>query len=374
MEPMIPRFALALAASTLFAAEPAPIFNGRDLAGWTHEGPRFTFGVRDAVIYTTGQGFQPNWIHTDREYENFRLQFEYRLAQWAEAAVYLRAPRLGRPGHSGLAISLAHDYHRGINSYTTGGLPGVLPPQNPKSFGWGEWRAIDITAEADRLTVSIDGVEKQNVDLQLHPELRDRPKRGFIGFPDYGYAYEIRNIRLDDRQSKTPYTGLIRGSTLDGWQVRGGGNWSLRDGVVTGANGDGILYAPGIFSDFELQALVRSNHHVNGGIFLRGSPDPKQERGFEIQIFNVPDAVYPTGSIYNIARSRIAADYDGEWMFLQVFVQGKRCRVRLNGDLVAETDRLPDWASNPGRVGLQIHSPNSSADFRDLRVWPLASK
>src|SRR6186713_2861698 len=78
---------------------------------WTHEGPRATFTVRDGVISTTGAGSIPNWLHTSSEYENFRLRFEYKLAQWAEAAVIVRAPRLGRPMQAGLAITLAHDFH-----------------------------------------------------------------------------------------------------------------------------------------------------------------------------------------------------------------------------------------------------------------------
>jgi hypothetical protein len=44
------------------------------------------------------------WLHTAEEYENFRLTFEYKLSQWAEAAVILRAPRMGRPMQSGIAI------------------------------------------------------------------------------------------------------------------------------------------------------------------------------------------------------------------------------------------------------------------------------
>jgi hypothetical protein len=364
----LPPITLLLAAAILHA-DPVPIFNGRDLTGWIHEGNRFTFEVRNQAIATSGRGFQPNWLHTDREYEDFRLTFEYRLAQWTEAAVYIRAPRLGRPGNAGIAISLAHDYHPAITAYTTGGIAGVLPPANPKAFPFNQWHQVEIHAAGPQLTVRIDGIEKQNTNLDEHPDLRDRPRRGFIGFPDYGYAYEIRNIRIDDRGGATPYVDLP--TALDRWDRRGGGNWSSQNEIITGANGDGILYAPGEFENFELSALVRSHHHVNSGIFLRGSPDPQLPRGFEIQIFNVPDAVYPTGSIYNIARSRIAADYDGQWIHLQITVHGGLCRVRLNGDIVAETRELPDWAMGRGRIGLQIHSRDSSAEFRDLRVRPL---
>jgi hypothetical protein len=360
---------LLFLALPVFATDSVSIFNRRDLSGWIHEGDRFTFGVRDGVLFTSGTGYQPNWLHTAREYENFRLEFDYTLSQWAEAAVYIRAPRLGRQATSGIAITLAHDYHNGITPYTTGGIAGALPPRNPKAFGWNEWQHVEIAAEGDRLTVHIDGVEKQNVNLASTEALKWRLKRGFIGFPDLGFAYQVRNLRIQDLGSTVAYTLL--GANLDGWELRGGGNWSAHDGIVTGANGDGILYAPGVWQNFEFTTLVRSHHHVNSGVFLHGSPDLKQTRGFEIQIYNVPDAIYPTASIYNIARSRVAADYDEQWFLLQVVVDGRRCEVRVNGQRVAETDALPDPAMAAGRIGLQIHSPDSSVEFRDMRVRAL---
>lgn len=332
-------------------------------AGWVHEGPRPTFTVKDGEITTSGAGQIPNWLHTDREYEDFRLQFDYKLNQWAEAAVILRAPRLGRPMHSGTAIQLAHDFHNEITSEVTGAVAGVRAPAAKIAGDWGTWHHVDIVMTGDKLTARIDDTEVQNI------EVRDKPRRGFIGFPDLGYAYTVKNVVIEDRGSPTKYIDLFDGSTLNGWKLRGAGEWSVRDASILGANGHGVLYAPPSFTNFELSVLVRAHNHVNSGIFLRGSPDEKQTRGFEIQIYNIPDGVYPTGSIYNIERSRIAANYDDQWVFLEILVDGQHCRVRLNGDVVAETGKLPPVRS--GQVGLQIHMENASVEFRDLRVRPL---
>jgi hypothetical protein len=133
-------------------------------------------------------------------------------------------------------------------------------------------------------------------------------KRGFIGFPDLGFACPVRNLRIQDLGSTVPYTLL--GATLDGRKLRGGGNWSAHDGIVTGAIGDCILYAPGARRNFEFTTPVRSHHHVASGVFLHGSPDMEQPRGFEIQIHNVPAGIFPTAGICSIARSRMTADYD----------------------------------------------------------------
>lgn len=330
---------------------------------WIHEGPRPTFTVKNGEITTSGAGHVPNWLHTEREYEDFRLDFDYKLDQWAEAAVILRAPRMGRPIHSGSAIQLAHDFHNEVTPYVTGAVAGWKPPLRKAAGDWGQWHHVRILFQGDRLAAWIDEIEVQNTTVA------DKPVRGYIGFPDLGYGYKIKNVTIEDLGAPHRFVPLFNGRDLEGWTLRGGGEWSVRDGSIVGANGHGVLYAAPGFRDFEFSALVRTHQRVNSGVFFRGSPDQTKSRGFEVQIYNVPDAVYPTGSIYNIERSRIAADYDGEWIFLEVLVRNRLCRVRVNGDVVAETERLPE--AQTGQIGLQIHLENASVEFRDLRVRPM---
>jgi len=333
-------------------------------ATWVHEGPRPTFTVsRAGEITTSGAGHHPNWLHTGLEYEDFRLQFDYKLDQWAEAAVIFRAPRLGRPIHSGIALQLAHDFHNEVTPHITGAIVGLRPPLTRVAGDFGKWHHIDLVMRGDLLIARLDDVEIQNA------RITDKPRRGFIGFPDLGYRYSVKNVSIEDLGGPSRFVALLEGDGIREWKLRGGGEWSIADGVVKGSNGHGILYAPQSFRNFELTVLVRGHNRVNAGIFLRGSSQPGLPRGFEVQIYNVPDAVYPTGSVYNIERSRIAADYDDEWVFMEILVRETHCRVRINGDVVAETDKLP--APRPGQVGLQIHLENASVEFRDLRVRPM---
>ena len=99
---------------------------------------------------------------------------------------------------SGVAIYLAHDYHGDTTLYRTGAIPGVVPPQHNQKVSWGEWHTVDIELTGERLKASIDSSLVQNIDLAAHQELRYRLKRGYIGFPDQGYAYSLRNIRIED--------------------------------------------------------------------------------------------------------------------------------------------------------------------------------
>ena len=145
----------------------------------------------------------------------------------------------------------------------------------------------------------------------------------------------------------------------------------MQDGNIVGANGHGVLYAGTKFSDFELTALVRTHNRVNSGIFLRGSPEEAETRGFEVQIFNSNDSVYPTGSIYGHDRANLSADYEGQWFLIQIILRGSDCLVRLNGETVSHFDRLPAEVLGTGQIGLQIHMEDASVEFRDLRVRPI---
>lgn len=282
----------------------------------------------------------------------------------------LRAPRDGRPAQAGIAIELAHDFHKVVDQYITGSIAGVRPPREPLPENFETWHSVDVLLDGDHLRVTIDGHVEQDLQLSSDPELRLRLKRGFIGFPDVGHPYKLRNIRLEDLGSRTKFVDLFDGSSIAKWQARGTGAWEVRQGYISGADSDGILYAPQEFRDFELTALVRSHNRVNSGIFLRGRP-AGSNRGFEIQVYSPVEAVYPTGSIYGRVRSRIEADYEERWFLIQVTLQGRRCRVRIDGRTVAETEELPEKTDVAGQIGLQIHSVDSSVDFRDLRVYPL---
>jgi hypothetical protein len=344
---------------------------GVPVRSWVHEGPRATFHSAGDELATSGAGSAPNWVHTAAEYENFHLTFDYWLAKWAESQVIVRAPRAGRPAQAGIAIEMAHDFHNVVDNYVTGAIAGVRPPREPLAASFEQWHSLDLLLDEQHLRVTIDGHLEQDLRLSEDPELKLRLRRGFIGFPDLGYAYKLRNIRVEDLGSTAKFTDLFDGASIEKWQARGTGAWSVRNAAILGENSDGILYAPQEFRDFELTALVRSHNRVNSGVFLRGRPTGSN-RGFEIQVYSPVEAVYPTGSIYGRVRSRVEADYEERWFLLQVTVQGRRCRVRIDGRTVAETDTLDEKLDVVGQIGLQIHSVDSSVEFRDLRVYPLS--
>jgi hypothetical protein len=311
------------------------------------------------------------FLRSSSEYEDFRLSFEYKLSQWAEAAVVVRAPRSQRPQHAGLTLVLAHDFHKQVTPFVTGALMGVRAPLWHLGEDWGQWHKVEIEARGPRYKASIDGRLVQDLDTSAIPELRHRLRRGRIAFPDMLHDYSIRNLAVEDLGKPTPFTDLLAARTFDNWTLLGAGSWRLASGgALEASDGHGVRYAPGQFQDFEFTAAVRTTNRANAGVFFRGLPETN-DRGFEVQIYPPIDAVYPTGSIYGMTRSRISADLDGRWFLLQVRVAGSTCDVRIDGELVSHTDALPAKYLRPGRIGFQIHMEKTSVEFRDVHVRSL---
>ncbi|NWF82319.1 MAG: DUF1080 domain-containing protein [Bryobacteraceae bacterium] len=364
------RVLLALWMPAVAAAEPRPLFDGMSLRGWAHEGAA-TFRAAGGVLRTDGKAHEGNWLRSENEFEDFRLRFEYKLDQWAEAAVFLRAPRTARPHHAGVTIFLGHDFHKKPSPWTTGAVAGALAPQKWPGESWGVWHAMEAELRGSRLRVKIDGSLVQETDLDAIPATAARLRRGYIGFADQGYGWEIRKVEIEDFGSPMKFVDLLASGTLDGWQRRGeSGQWRLRDGVLEGADGHSILYAPQVFDDFEFTACVRSHGRTNSGVFVRGQPAGAW-RGFEIQIYSPVDAVYPTGSIYGKVRSSYDADLEGKWFLLQIRVVGNRVDVWLDGRHIAGYGGLSGDESKAGRIGFQIHLEKTRVEFRDVRVRPI---
>lgn len=285
-------------------------------------------------------------------YADLRLRFEYRLEEWAEALVLLRVPPDGPAWRTGVGVQLAHDFHNRLTPNVTGAVAGKAAPRKLLKPGFGEWRKAEIELRGSRLTVRIEGeVLQEGIEVEGERE-------GSVMFWNAGHAWEVRGVELE------PLGDSAR-TTLGGWQKTGGGEWRVGE-EIEGRDGHGILYGDSDWEDFELAFSFRTGRRVNSGVFLRA--DPGKYRGFEVQIYSPPWAVYPTGSIYGATRADLEEDTEGRWARMRIRVRGRRVRVWVNGRQVAEGE-MPAAAPAKGKIGFQIHSDQGTVRFRDVGMW-----
>ena len=84
-----------------------PIFNGRDLAGWWTPGNLASWPVIDGNLVCINQ--KGDYLRTEKEYGNFVLSFEYKMAKRGNSGVGIRTPRDGWPSAEGMELQIQDD-------------------------------------------------------------------------------------------------------------------------------------------------------------------------------------------------------------------------------------------------------------------------
>jgi hypothetical protein len=187
------------------------------------------------------------------------------------------------------------------------------------------------------------------------------------------------------------FVPLFDGKSLTGWRVVQGQPraWVVEDGrLVSLGEGGGWLGTTRPYGDFVLRLEFRLTPESNSGVYLRAPADRSRisRTGLEIQLL---DETHPrfkniqpeqrTGAIYHIAAPEPGhLKPTGQWNALEIFAEGPRVVVKLNGATVVvdRLDRHPERAEEhtglkrtEGLIGLQSH--NGRVEFRNLRVKEL---
>ena len=185
-----------------------PLFNGRDLEGWT--GDTKGYAAEDGKIVIRPELASGN-LYTAREYEDFVLRFEFKLFPAANNGLGVRAPLEGNAAYAGMEIQILEDgspAYWGLRPYQYhGSIYGVVPARRGFLRPPGEWNAEEVTVKGRRVTVSVNGATVVDADLDAasagetidgrdHPGLRR--ESGRIGFLGHGSLVEFRNIRIKE--------------------------------------------------------------------------------------------------------------------------------------------------------------------------------
>jgi hypothetical protein len=373
---LIELFLLALTVAAPASADEdgfQPLFNGKDLTGWVAEGP-CKFISKGNEIYCPGVGNYPSWLRSEQTYENFHIKFQFRMFLYGEGGLFLHAPLHGRNNRVGFEIQLSDEIrNRQPSVISTGAIFDVVAPKVQAARPLGEWNDVEVLFDWPKLQVTLNGTLVQDLNVDDHPELKHRLRAGYLGWQDRGKAYSIRNARIKTLPNRDALQPIFDGKDLAGWKVlEGGGSatFNVEDGVIVARNGNGYLLTEKEYQDFDFFCYVRSDSNANGGIFIRWKSLVPKDRGYEIQIEDIPDSNNPTGSIYDWSKATGLMPFSpGEWYPLQIHLQGKNCQVRVNGVTVAQADDLP--LVRPGPIALQMHSARKKIEFKDIRVREL---
>jgi len=198
-----------LAGFLFFATDPGfkPLFNGKDLSGWTllsKKGPGYV--VQNGVLVCPEEG--GGNLLTDEEFDNFVFRFEFKLTPGGNNGVGIRAPLAGDIAYSGMEIQIldhGNEKYKGWLKPTQrhGSVYDVIPASGEALKPVGEWNVEEITANGPKIQVKLNGKVITDADLSTvtdpailkkHPGLQR--KSGRIGFLGHGSHVEFRNIQI----------------------------------------------------------------------------------------------------------------------------------------------------------------------------------
>ncbi|MSQ95104.1 MAG: DUF1080 domain-containing protein [Gemmataceae bacterium] len=354
-----------------------PLFNGKDLTGWYNVNcAPSTWFVKDNMIITTGK--PTGYLRTDKQYENFILEFDW-----------LHAPNpKGSVGNSGLFVwgdpipAVGTGYTRSIevqvlvnlnvkDTYTSQGdlfsiWGAKCKPDRPHPKGWErclpsedrckgefEWNHYKAVANNGVLKLHVNGKEVSGVH-------ESNPRKGYLALESEGSECRFKNLKIKELPSTNPKASeicdvdkgwkcLFTGLDLAGWKATDEhkAHWKMGDGVLIydgKAKGESELWSTGNYGDFELVCDWRGPGSGDYGIKVRGSKTEEMV----------------------VLRSDKKAN---DWNRSIIRLQGNRVTLRTNNKIVVDDMPFPNKLAATGAIALSTAGP--AVQFRNVFIREL---
>jgi hypothetical protein len=287
-------FVLFLLVASFAGAEDefVPLFNGRDLSGWSNVAcaPDTWTVTEDGMIHCSG--VPTGTMITDRQYENFVLELEWRhLKPGGNAGVFVWAESLsakGTPFLRGIEVQVLDHAYGKSDWFTTHGdvfpihgstMEPFPPSKGQRSFpseergkGSPEWNHYRITCKDGVLWLAVNG---KDVSGGKNCNYR----KGYIALESEGGIVDYRNIRIKELPSSDAkpeetaplnegFTAIYTGTNLDGWNAKG--EWKASDWILK--CGGGELTTVKELGDCEVvfDFKLPKEGEVEGGILFGG--------------------------------------------------------------------------------------------------------
>jgi len=167
------------------------------------------------------------------------------------------------------------------------------------------------------------------------------------------------------------FLALFNGKDLAGWEQMNGSKFAAKEGVIKHNQGMGWLRSKEQYDNFILRLEIRwLKDRQDSGVFLRSGiegsnwPDNK----YEVQCENSERIVHIFGTDCqrDAAKAQAVLKPTGEWNKLEIICVGKRCEVKLNGELASFAN---DLEPRKGYLGLQ--GENGDLEIRNVFLKPV---
>lgn len=324
-----------------------PLFNGKSLDGWVvvNTAPSTWSFNEEGLLVCTGKPIGE--IRTERMYQNFILELEWRhLKPKGNAGVFIWADDItarGQPFHRGIEVQVLENAYGNTQSHTTHG--DIFPihgatmtpvnghggsrafPTEERSKPSPEWNHYRIECRDGAISLAVNGeVVTRGTDCV--------PRKGYVCLESEGGVVNYRNVRLKELPD-TPidpahiavanrgFRCLYTGVDLSGWEG-GDSGWKSNDWVLTAETGAGPLRTLETFTG-DIGFIVDFRLKENSGTPRVGI------LGVVIPLDPGDDAMEPAG----------------KWNRLEGEVRGGHLKLTVNGKPFAPPSDSPGQTATP---------------------------
>jgi hypothetical protein len=153
-----------------------PLFDGQTTKGWTPRPPPAGRGATEApqtakwavengeVVWVKGSG--RGYLTTDQVYNDFDLRIDFWSDAAANTGVNIGVPDTGAiSSNTSFEINIFDD----TEQFPTGSINNVQRTSTAKPNTVGKWNALEISRQADHVTVVLNGEKVVDIRTTLHP-------------------------------------------------------------------------------------------------------------------------------------------------------------------------------------------------------------
>ena len=369
------------------AEQPTPLFNGKDLEGWSAL-PGGTWTVEDGAI--VGRSPKSEKRHgillSNEQYSDFVVTARFRVLA-GDSGFYFRSERVeSGVSVNGFQVEVDSSQETG-GLYETGGRAWVVKPEEndigKKNYKPGEWASLELRAVGRDLEVKINGVVTSKLT-------NDKGRlKGHFGLQLHGgmdMHVEFKDIMIREITDESGFAEMFNGKDLTGWKTKG--NWVVEDdNVITlkprpGESGwtryDAYLTTEREYGDFVLDLEFKFEPKGNSGVFMRvGDLSDHVTSGFEVQILDTHGkqnfGEHDCGGVIGTsAPKKMVVKPAGEWNRYTITLKGSHLKVVLNNELIQDLDlsetKLKD---RPAKGYISFQDEAKRVWYRNVRIKEL---
>lgn len=173
------------------------IFNGKDLTGWNIHGTEKWYVENGELICESGPDKGYGYLSTDKSYDNFILETEFKLEANGNSGIFIRSNIEGTK-ISGWQVEVAPPMHNTGGIYESYGREWLVKPapEDEKILKATDWNKMRIRVVGDEVTTWLNG--KKMVHLK---DEKVGQGKGFIALQIHdggGIKVRWRNLKVKE--------------------------------------------------------------------------------------------------------------------------------------------------------------------------------